>query len=237
VDGRKVVSVITIGSTKSNIDVTLSGLGITGGSTYYGGGINKNGRTTIQNCLVFANSAIYDGGGIYNSGTVAVIGSLITGNTANSNGGGIWNNGIATVVGSTITGNSAYLGGGICNFGSATVIGSTISGNTATGGGGIYNCGTATVIGSTIYRNMASDNGGGVYNDGTMIIKKGSCIFLNIADSDAKGYGKGGGIYKNFGYLVFQDQLGRTITDPNVISSIVFSNYLKYIGGTLSNIN
>jgi hypothetical protein len=295
VDGNKLGSVFKIGTVNSNVDVILSGLGITGGSgslvgSYtYGGGIYNKGRATIKNCIIFANSATFgggiynagtatvssstisgnsaifgdgDGGGIDNYGTATVSSSTISGNSAGHYGGGIFTYGKATITGSTISGNSAghygsgiftagtatitgstisgnsagYCGGGIFTDGTATITGSTISGNKATEGGGIYNAGTSTVSSNTISGNSAIF-GGGIYNSGTAIIKKGSYIFLNIADSNADGSGKGGGIFKNaHGTLIFQDLSGNIITDPNVINSIVFSNYLKNIGGTLSNI-
>ena len=235
VDGNKLDEVFLIGSVTPNIDVTLSGLGITGGSAYYGGGILNCGRTTIKNSLIFGNVA-FSGAGIANEGTVTITGSTISGNSADGSGAGIENYGTVSITGSTISGNSAEDGSGICNFGTATISSSTIIGNSAfRDGGGIYNDGTATVSSSTISGNSAADYGSGIWNYGTAIIKD-SGIFLNIADSDANGIGTGGGIYKYAGNLIFQDLSGNIITDPNVISSMVFSNYLKSIGGTLSNI-
>jgi len=78
VDGNKLGSVFTIGTTDSNIDVTLSGLGITGGSGtqvgYFtnGGGVFNKGRTVIKNSRIFANSAVY-GGGVENWGTARLV--------------------------------------------------------------------------------------------------------------------------------------------------------------------
>ena len=223
VDGNKLGSVFTIGTTDSNIDVTLSGLGITGGSGtqvgYFtnGGGVFNKGRTVIKNSRIFANSAVY-GGGVENWGTATISGSTITGNTAFGCGGGMDNLGTATISGSTISGNSgktatgyATSGGGISNWGTATITGSTISGNSATWGGGVWNYGTA-------------------------IIKKGDHIYSNIADSDASGYGRGGGIYKSGGALIFQDNFGNPTTKPIDINSIVYNNHLQSNTGPLSNI-
>jgi hypothetical protein len=244
VDGNKLGSVFKIGTANTNIDVVLYDLGITGGGGYgvAGGGIYNKGRATVKNCFIFANSAL--GGGIENEGMATVSNSIISGNLASLAGGGICNFGTATVTSSTISGNSAVglgSGGGICNAlteAKLTVSGSTISGNSAANlGGGIYNEGSATVTSSTISGNSAEFDGGGIYNSGTAIIKKGNYIFSNIADSDAHGYGRGGGIFKyGGGTLIFKDQSGNIITAPNVVNSIVFSNYLQNIGGTLSNI-
>ena len=157
VDGNKLCSVITIGATNSNIDVTLSGLGITGGTGtqvgYFtnGGGVFNSGRTVIKNSRIFANSATY-GGGVENWGTAAISGSTISGNAAFGCGAGVENWGTATISGSTISGNSgkntsgyATSGGGISNWGTATITSSTISGNSATWGGGVWNYGTAII--------------------------------------------------------------------------------------------
>ena len=42
----------------------ISNLTITGGSGYYGGGIDNNGRLTVTNCTISGNVATGSGGGI-----------------------------------------------------------------------------------------------------------------------------------------------------------------------------
>jgi hypothetical protein len=80
-------------------------------------------------------------------------------------------------------------------------------------------------------------DGGGIDNyGGTTIIKKGSSISLNIADSDNNGYGTGGGIHKLGGTLIFHDQYGNPTADPSVINSIMYNNHLRSITGPLNNI-
>ncbi|MHB8119560.1 MAG: hypothetical protein ACYDHX_12650 [Methanothrix sp.] len=192
VDGNMLGSVFNIGSTNSNIDVTLSGLDITGGSgttvgTWkFGGGVYNKGRTTINDCRIYANSAS-DGGGVHNSGTATITGSNIFGNSAARNGGGIYNDyGTLTVNGGSITGNSATYGGGVWNYGTATIISSTIAGNSAAADGGIGNAGTATITDSAITGNTAIGSGGGITNSGR----------ITITDSTISGNsgGQGGGV-------------------------------------------
>jgi predicted outer membrane repeat protein len=239
VDGNNLGSVFKIGSTNSNIDVILSGLGITGGSGTLifgdiksGGGIYNKGRTTIKNSRIFANSATTCGG-IGNFGTATISGSTISGNSANV-GGGVGNSGTMTITGITISGNSATQGGGVSNQGIATISGSTISGNTATtkdvdgmsnAGGGIANSGFLTVTGSTISGNSASKDGGGIANiagyysgstfiPATLIVQGASTISENTAQY-------GGGIYND----------GKTTIKTSVISGNIANSDTGFTGG------
>jgi len=196
VDGQQSGSVFNIGSVNPNIDVTLYGLGITGGlrSTVdtdgVGGGVYNQGRTKIENCRIFANSASF-GGGIYNDGTGAeltVIDSTISGNGA-LQGGGIYNNGTSAkviIMDSIISGNSAVtLPGGIHNEGIATISNSTISGNSAKYIGGIDNLGTMIISDSTISENSFGNYNGvsGIGNSGILTISN-STLTRNYAKND-----------------------------------------------------
>lgn len=86
VDGGKAGSVFSIGP---SANVALSGLKITNGLAYNGGGINNQGKLILTSSDVSRNTATY-GGGIYNEGAATVIGNTISRNTANF-GGGIYN--------------------------------------------------------------------------------------------------------------------------------------------------
>ena len=105
-------------SIATNINVSLTGLGIQGG--------NFTGN----------------GGGIYNNGACYLINSTVSGNTASVNGGGIYNdiNGYLSIDRSTISGNTATAGDGGAIYNTATgvidIYNSTISGNTAGNNGG-----------------------------------------------------------------------------------------------------
>lgn len=115
----------------ANINVTLSGLTISGG----GGWADPSSF----------DRALWDGtgGGILNFGTLTLTaGCIVTGNSGYE-GGGIANFGTLTIDGSAITGNTAKMGGGIYNAKHASLTvtgGSTVLNNTATAGD-IYNLG------------------------------------------------------------------------------------------------
>jgi len=151
----------------TQLDVTLSGLTLTGGD-------------------------VSDmGGAILNRENLAVTSSTISGNSTGSAGGGIDNSfGTLTITGSTISGNSANYGGGISNGGTATVTSSTISGNTAgSNGGGISGLGgSLTIDNSTLSGNLATNNGGGIFSVEETLNVTSSTLSGNTAYS-------GGGLY------------------------------------------
>lgn len=175
VDGNKAGSVFTTGYSNPNVDVTLSGMTIQGGSgksitSKYGtigvcgGGVLNYGKLSLTGCIISGNTAGFLGGGIYNVGTLKVLDkSTIAKNTAGW-GGGFYNYGTTIVKDSNILGNTAHNGGGgiyACCSSLTTLIGSKISGNIATGiGGGIAAQGALTVQGSTISGNTANLGGG-----------------------------------------------------------------------------
>ncbi len=68
---------------------SISGLTITGGSSWVGGGVDNDlGTVALTNCTVSGNSSGGSGGGVYNlSGTVALTNCTVSGNScANGNG-------------------------------------------------------------------------------------------------------------------------------------------------------
>jgi hypothetical protein len=179
-DGSRVFN-IDDGNLTAQIDVSISGLTLTGGDvggfgvTGSGGAVFSREKLNISSSTISGNFARGSGGGIGTyGGNVTVTSSTISGNSG-VRGGGIFASGNVTVTSSTISGNSASFdfgyaisgqGGGIfSNYGNLTVTGSTISGNSADGGGGIYsNYGNLTVTGSTISGNSARDFfGGGIW--------------------------------------------------------------------------
>src|SRR5262245_32805007 len=146
--------------------VSISGLTLTGGDTYAGGGIHNRENLTLTASIISGNAATDWGGGIYNyRGNLTVIDGTISANVAGY-GGGIDSGrfGVAqlTITNTTISDNVAnrFSGGGI-NANRMTVTGSTISGNSAVGqGGGIS--GSGTVTNSTISDNSTAASGGGI---------------------------------------------------------------------------
>lgn len=175
------------------VTATIDGLTITGGKASIdfgvgfkaGGAIYNNGRLTLQNSTLTANTAASYGGGFYNGGTVTVTNSTITGNSAQL-GGGFFNGGTVNVTSSTIAGNSATAtGGGFYSLGTVALAGSTLANNSAaTSGGGFFNSNIVTVTNSTITGNSAGLSGGGFINAKTATVTS-STISGNFASQGA----------------------------------------------------
>jgi hypothetical protein len=199
IDGMQAGSVFTIGS---GATVTIQGVTIKNGNSYYGGGIYNTGTLNLKGISITGNTANY-GGGINNQGTV----NMYTGSSITSNngyiGGGIYNGGdwgagtvnmyTGSSIGGTLPGEGntvTYSGGGIYNwYGTVNMYeGSSITGNAAigngAGAGGILNSGGQTVnmySGSSITGNTASELGGGIENSGIVNMYSGSSITSNTA--------------------------------------------------------
>jgi CSLREA domain-containing protein len=156
----------------TGVVVNISGLTLTGGKDFNGGGLQNLGALTINGCAISGNTG-HSGGGIQNefTGNLTIYNSIISGNSAPDFGGGINNNGALTVINSTISGNRTDLNGGGIKTGSSgstlTVVGSTITDNHADvddnsvgAGGGISTFETITVLRDTIvagnFRRQAS---------------------------------------------------------------------------------
>lgn len=166
--------------TFSRINVSLSGLTLTGGD-----GVDFT-----------------SGGAIHNSEHLTIADSTITDNSASSLGGGIFNSGITNISNSTINENWSSTGGGIASYGALNVESSTINNNQADqSGGGIHYRGPNTgrtvssITNSTINENSARLNGGGIF------IQGGSDNVTNITDSTMRTNSarRGGGIYNEDG--------------------------------------
>ena len=157
----------------------LEGFTITGGNanaTMLSGGGIINGKPTVSQCKIVANSAASSGGGIYFDHTAHAPGALlkdstVSHNTANS-GGGIYN--CAEIINCIISGNSAIDGyaGGIY-FGSdceTSVTDSIISNNSAAGNAGgvfISFSGSEVIFTRCSFTgNSARYEGGAIYADG-----------------------------------------------------------------------
>jgi hypothetical protein len=192
ISGNNASRVFEVASTVPK-NVTLSGLTVSNGVAFLGGGILNSGVLTVSNCTLSGNVTTTrgGGGGIHNDGTLTVSGTMLTSNSApgGGSGGGIYNSGPLTISASTLSSNSAGTGGGIYNTGGIITInpGSTLSGNSANAGGGIYNqagtIGALTVSGSALSGNSANI-GGGIYNyDGALTVS-GSTLSGNSASEE-----------------------------------------------------
>ncbi len=178
-------SIIDAGGTGSVIvcltvsDVTISGVGITGGSGHefapgngVGGGIaaSSSGNLIINNCLIYNNSSTAQGGAIALVGAPTTISNCTIANNSSATGGGIRVSGASntvTIANCTIENNTASAtGGGVStSSGTTTTISNcTIQSNTAgTTGGGIATASassTINVYNSTISSNTAITGGG-----------------------------------------------------------------------------
>jgi Right handed beta helix region/RTX calcium-binding nonapeptide repeat (4 copies) len=171
----------------ADMDVTISGLTLTGGDARDtddedGGAIFAIGEVdlTISRVTISGNTAV-DGGGVamkpYGTDAELVVeDSTISGNSATATGGGIYGQGADTrVSNSTISGNEAgNVGGGAAVLHSSSDIGpsfevrnSTVTGNVAESGGGLaasvslyflpYFSGFA-LVGSIVAGNTAATN-------------------------------------------------------------------------------
>lgn len=127
-------------------DSTVSGLTITNGYAFLGGGIYcyNSSSPTIANCVITANAAVF-------GGAIAC---------ANSNTR-------PRITNCKMTANSALVGGGgiYCNGASPEVRNCIIIGNSSRSGGAIYshNAGNPVITNCTISGNSASNSAGGIY--------------------------------------------------------------------------
>jgi hypothetical protein len=215
-DGRG-TQVLSIGGA---VDVTLSGLTITGGDSSQRGGaiFNKVAKSiTLRDTVITGNATRAFGGGIYAGSTKLVIESstisnnIATGQSGSEAGGGgvfVRSGGLA-VRDSLITGNSALVGGGIYIGGygrppasDVSIERTTITGNQAfQNGGGIalrLSGGSLAIVQSEISDNLAGGlqpnlgKGGGIYAELTSVAAKitGSKILDNTASSGGGGYAR-----------------------------------------------
>lgn len=156
---------------------TLTGLSITKGSAFRGGGIANAGTLTLTLCRIADNQAVKGmfpsplptggGGGIWNTGLLTLNACTVSGNFAEKLGGGIWNTGTLSIGNSALSGNAAgktdddvaarTSGGGLYDSGITTIARSSITGNRAFGGGGggVFASGTFTITDSTVSDNLA----------------------------------------------------------------------------------
>ena len=226
--------------------VVFNDLTVQNGVANDGAGIRVSGPTTdvtLNNSVVFSNSATTNGGGIYlQSGALHLQDSGVVTNTAVVDGGGIYTlRGSITVDNSTVNYNVADRAGGILvNLDSASLTFNSgeISFNTANttsafpGGGITVLAGTATINGGEIRDNRAFRGGGILVSSGSATINDGL-----ITDNESN---YGGGLYV---YLVDGTATinGGQITQNRSIASIfggggvyIFQGSITMNGGEVS---
>lgn len=191
---------------RSDVDVILDGLEITGNAGTSGGGVSaKNSTVAITDSSIHDNTAT-DGGGIYaDSCELTVSDSTIQDNTASRAGGGIHLKASdADITGNTISGNTSGGGGGGGIYstdpsGTAEctidLTDNDIIHNTTSGyGGGVLIANknqTAAINGGSISGNTALNGGGIGMTSESSITVDGTAVTDNTADS------YGGGIFTN----------------------------------------
>ena len=218
VNGNNASTVFYVYSSAATLDVTISGLTITGGQTSRGGGIADNGENLVLDHVTVNNNTAAGeggvGGGLWVDGTansVTIRNSVFSGNHADQGGGGIYLNDSGTVLiqDTVISGNQATVlkgskGGGLFLYNpgyDVTIERSTISGNQASGrGGGIYlyvtHGATVTVRQSTLSGNSASAGGGAFfYHPNNPIVFENSTISGNQATGSGGGLSFYGNLY------------------------------------------
>jgi hypothetical protein len=155
----------------------LSGLTVTGGRAYLGGGVyNDGGTLALTYCTISGNSAGSGGGLCNHYGTLGLTDCIVSHNIAYGyRGGGLDNEGgTLTLTDCTVSGNSCSEdGGGVaahCLYTiepeSTVVADCTVTGNSAGEGGGLFlfsQIGTLTLTNCTVSGNDAG-TGGGLYN-------------------------------------------------------------------------
>ena len=176
------------------VTASISGLTISGGSTYsypgiaFGGGLlNFGGTVTLTGCTLSGNYAYCGAGGLCNAagGTVTLTDCTLSGNSSLGGAGGLMSyGGTATLTDCTLSGNYGGTAGGLENFGGmATLTDCTVSGNTSnrTGAGGVFNySGTATLTGCTISGNYGGSYGyGGLVNSASYNLPVGPATLID----------------------------------------------------------
>lgn len=204
---------ISIGTTASNLDLTIKGLSAVSKAvlnakqnTGNGGRVltSKDTSLTLEN-LKITGGKVNDCGGIYIiSGNLTLKNCVVTKNESSNCGGGIHFDGENLIVeGSEISGNKGDPGG-ICvaNVLAKTKIEkSKIKDNVARSGGGLDLAGTSTIEDCEISGNKAESSTGGVGGGLILSIDNKSCKIKNSVISNNTAGGSGGGIYMIAGEL------------------------------------
>jgi predicted outer membrane repeat protein len=229
-----------------SIDVTLSGMTITGGALL-GPGTAGDGagvfvgdeNVTLRDCIVTGNTtAAGDGAGVFvfSYGQLNLVNTTVSGNTVTTvagesgDGGGIAGGKYVEikVTNSTIAGNSAGgHGGGVALVlgGSLVVANSTISGNIAgVRGGGVYFYGPSIGPGavfrnSTIANNSTAGEGGGIAVVGGVGAAAANLVLQNSTVAGNTGRSGGGGVTAGGGGIGFISGAGSITLAGTVVAN------------------
>ena len=155
--------------TAAQLDVSITGLTLTGADNTFAGGAIRNHEDLVLDQLAIVGNRATFGGGIANqaTGEVTLTASILSGNIAGQNGGAINNGGILDITNNTFSGNYAYdHGGALVNYGAgvdATLTSNTLTGNTAvfSAAGSVWNASSASLdVNNTIINGFVLNEGG-----------------------------------------------------------------------------
>ena len=225
----------------AGINVTITNLTLTNGTSQYGGAIYNQGTLTTKNCNLNFNKATSDdpsaynvgvGGAIYNAkgGILCLNDTYFSGNDVSDilDGGAIYNvNGATTKINDCIfTNNNANKGGAIYNEqGSLIITNSNFIHNIAyEQGGAIWNTGVSTVNNSNFTNNTCTyGDGGAIRTDWNLTVT--NCNFTSNFVGDQ------GSAIANFGTLSITGSILRnnTATEGAAIYNCALSNFITNI--------
>lgn len=217
---------ISIGTTASNLDLTIKGLSADARAVLNAKQKGRNnGRVltsentslTLENLKITGGKVTDLGGGIYiKSGNLTLKNCVVTKNESSLGGGGIHFGGENLIVeGSGISGNNGD-SGGICvaeKCAETEIKNSNIIKNSAKSGGGLDLAGTSTIEDCEITGNKAESSGGGLL----LYIYNKSCRIKNSVINNNTAGESGGGIYMIDGELCLESGavIGKKL-DPDV---------------------
>lgn len=216
---------ISIGTTASNLNLTIKGLSADARAVLNAKRNSYNGHvlTSEKTSLTLENLKITGGkqnnfGGIYiKSGNLTLKNCVVTKNESSNGGGGIHFDGENLIVEtSEISGNKGNPGGICVANGSAKtkIKNSRIKNNVARSGGGLELAGTSTIEDCEITGNTAESSvGGGLI----LSIDNKSCKIINSVINNNTAKENGGGIYMTSGTLILGSGavIGKKL-DPDV---------------------
>jgi MYXO-CTERM domain-containing protein len=202
IDGGGAGSVLVV----SGPEVSISGLGLTGGNAAFGGGlwIAAGASATVAGLDVFSNTAAQGGGGVAVAGALVMSDSVVRDNVAAGGGevfggGGIFlsASGSLTLTDAGISDNSTDGRGGGLFLGAsaepAVLRGITVQGNAAVTGGGIYAAAALFVDDATVAENTARGGpelvGGGLHAEASVVLSA-----VMVAGNEAGGGTGAGGV-------------------------------------------
>jgi parallel beta-helix repeat protein len=179
------------------IDVSISGMRLTGGDARTGAGaIDAYANLLLRDVRVDRNWTTGFGGGVYLIGSAVIEDSTFAENGAGRSGGAVFSTGPISISNCVIRDNTAGSSGGgmhIESRGANTIRQSTISGNSAGAGGGGLSSSRGTgmsIYDSTITGNTAARAGGLALGDDRTTIAR-CTIANNLASVDGGGITSG----------------------------------------------